>query len=73
MRTQPENILPEQVKSQKCYTFYGLILEVLYILLQLQKVKCKMHGSKKYGIRTDLLHQKQYFLLSANKFYILQL
>ena len=39
---QPEYILflLKPVKTYKSYTLYGLMLEVLYILLQLQKVKC---------------------------------
>ena len=58
------------------------MLEVLYILLQWQKVKSVAqnwqaidftlytlaHGSKKFRFMTDLLHQKQCFLHPANTF-----
>ena len=40
-------------KIRKFYTLYGEIMEVLYILLQLQKLSV-LRGSKKHGFKTDL-------------------
>ena len=57
-------------KSERFYLTWLIVGDVIHCITV---AKGKMYGSKKYSFRTDLLHQKQYLLLPANKFFFLQL
>ena len=56
-------------KSEMLYTTWLNVVGVIPLQLQKENV---FTGSKKYCFRTELLHLKQYFLLSVNTFYFMQ-